>query len=126
MSQHDATRDGDAASAATQWLAAFDDAMRRGDAAAAAELFLPDGHWRDVLAFTWHMRTVTGARAIRASFDETIAKTRARSGTRRRPSRMTRSGLRPPRNRQVNSGSSRRTVSAPTRMASCSARKRCA
>ena len=51
--------------------------------------------------------------------------TRARSGTRKRPSRMTRNGLRPPRTRQVSSGSSRMTVSAPTRTTSCVARSRC-
>jgi hypothetical protein len=38
--------------AATAWLDAFEDALGRQDASAAAELFLPDGHWRDVLAFT--------------------------------------------------------------------------
>jgi putative flavoprotein involved in K+ transport len=73
------TLDSDASAAAARWLVAFDDAMRRGDAAAAAELFVAGGHWRDVLSFTWHMQTVTGAAAIRAAFQETVAKTQARN-----------------------------------------------
>ena len=39
---------------------------RRDDAAAAAELFLPDGLWRDVLAFTWNIETQSGRARDRA------------------------------------------------------------
>ena len=52
------------AAAVADWLGAFGDALGRGDAAAAAGLFLPDGHWRDVLAFTWRLQTVSGAPSI--------------------------------------------------------------
>ncbi|MDF1737186.1 MAG: NAD(P)/FAD-dependent oxidoreductase [Minwuia sp.] len=52
--------------AAEAWLEALDDALSRRDAGAASSLFLPDGHWRDILAFTWHIRTFSGATAIRA------------------------------------------------------------
>lgn len=47
------------------WLSAFDSALTRQDADAAANLFLTDGHWRDILAFTWHIRTFSGTAAIR-------------------------------------------------------------
>ena len=75
MAQHDARRIDDAADAAMRWLAAFDDALQRRDAFAAAALFLPDGHWRDILAFTWHIETMDGVGQIRAALSETVAKT---------------------------------------------------
>ena len=46
--------------AVSEWLDAFEAALRSQDLAAAAALFLPDGHWRDLLAFTWHIQTITG------------------------------------------------------------------
>jgi cation diffusion facilitator CzcD-associated flavoprotein CzcO len=54
----------DHASIATRWLAHFADALTRQDAASLTKLFASDSHWRDVLAFTWHMTTVSGADAI--------------------------------------------------------------
>ncbi|MBM3491457.1 MAG: NAD(P)/FAD-dependent oxidoreductase [Alphaproteobacteria bacterium] len=54
----------DADAAARQWLAEFQAATDRGDAAAAASLFLADGHWRDLLAFTWHILTMNGRAGI--------------------------------------------------------------
>ena len=59
--------------AAAQWLADFDAALQRRDAAAAADLFLPDGHWRDILAFTWHITTVSGVAHIRKVLADAIA-----------------------------------------------------
>lgn len=53
------------AAAAVAWLEAFGDALSRQDAGAAASLFLEEGHWRDILAFTWHIRTFSGTAAIR-------------------------------------------------------------
>lgn len=55
------------------WLQQFDAALRAGDAGAAAALFLPEGHWRDVLAFTWDIRTATGHAAIETGFRDTLA-----------------------------------------------------
>lgn len=62
----------DAARSAANWLGEFDAALQRCDAAAAAALFLPDGQWRDIVAFTWHLLTMDGAAAIRAKLGETI------------------------------------------------------
>ena len=74
------------AAIANHWLARFEHALSAGDAAALAALFRPDGHWRDVLAFGWQIRTVSGARAIGAELD--IAAPRARaSGFRTDPAR---------------------------------------
>jgi cation diffusion facilitator CzcD-associated flavoprotein CzcO len=47
-----------------RWLAEFENAMSAGDAAALEALFCADGHWRDLLAFTWHLQTVSGSTAI--------------------------------------------------------------
>ncbi|MCB1511688.1 MAG: NAD(P)/FAD-dependent oxidoreductase, partial [Hyphomicrobiaceae bacterium] len=60
--------------AATRWLEAFNAAAEKGDAAALAALFLPEGHWRDVLAFTWDIETMNGRSAIKARFAETLPK----------------------------------------------------
>ena len=48
------------ATAVDQWLASFDEALTAGDPAAAAELFLEDSYWRDLVAFTWNLKTVEG------------------------------------------------------------------
>ena len=61
---------------AENWLRAFDAALRAGDAGAAAGLFLADGLWRDVLAFTWTIRTMAGRPAIEAMLRETIMRAR--------------------------------------------------
>ena len=64
--------------AALAWLARFEAALQAGDAAAAAELFMPDGLWRDVLAFTWTIGTMAGRAAIKDKLAETLARTKPR------------------------------------------------
>ena len=76
MTPHDSRQIPDAADAAAHWLAEFDAALQRRDVSAAAELFLPEGHWRDIIAFTWHIVTVSGAARIRAALKETLATAR--------------------------------------------------
>ncbi len=49
---------------AADWLAAFEAALSGGDAARLASLFHADSHWRDVLAFTWHITPTAGPEAI--------------------------------------------------------------
>jgi putative flavoprotein involved in K+ transport len=67
----------DAAGAVAQdWLRRFDAALTAGDAAAAAGLFLADGFWRDLLAFTWNIRTMEGRDAIAEMLRATLADTR--------------------------------------------------
>lgn len=53
--------------AATQWLAAFGNAVASADANRLKPLFQADSHWRDVLAFTWHLTTVNGRDALTAA-----------------------------------------------------------
>ena len=46
------------------WLAQFERALAEPDDVLLETLFHADSHWRDVLALTWHIRTVSGLDAI--------------------------------------------------------------
>jgi cation diffusion facilitator CzcD-associated flavoprotein CzcO len=46
------------------WLAQFEDALSRGDDAALHDLFHAESYWRDILALTWTIQTVSGSGAI--------------------------------------------------------------
>src|SRR5512144_2193238 len=46
------------------WLAQFERALAEPDNVLLKTLFHADSHWRDVLALTWHIRTVSGLDAI--------------------------------------------------------------
>jgi cation diffusion facilitator CzcD-associated flavoprotein CzcO len=61
--------------AAEDWLAAFEAALASRDAAQISSLFHLDSHWRDILAFTWHLTPVAGRDAIaaRLAADQTRA-----------------------------------------------------
>ena len=61
---------------AESWLAEYAAALQAQDAAAAADLFLPDGLWRDLLAFTWTIETMAGRPAIAATLRRTLARTK--------------------------------------------------
>jgi putative flavoprotein involved in K+ transport len=50
--------------AVTAWLSAFGDALAAGDPAGAAALFAPECYWRDLLAFTWNIKTMEGRDAV--------------------------------------------------------------
>src|SRR4051794_24274083 len=47
-----------------RWLAQFEQALAERDDVLLASLFHADSHWRDVLALTWDIRTVSGSDAI--------------------------------------------------------------
>src|SRR5262245_48708474 len=46
------------------WLAEFERALAEPADISLRTLFHPHSHWRDVLALTWHIRTVSGVEAI--------------------------------------------------------------
>lgn len=48
------------------WLQKFGSALERGDINAAAGLFEPDGFWRDLVSFTWNLKTCEGRAEIKA------------------------------------------------------------
>lgn len=54
----------DIAALASHWLEAFETALRAGDTDAIAALFQPESHWRDLVAFTWHISPHAGAEQI--------------------------------------------------------------
>src|SRR3954469_3622995 len=58
------------------WLARFEDALAQGDAAAAADLFGDDSYWRDLVAFTWNLKTVEGRDGVKAMLDATLGHTK--------------------------------------------------
>jgi putative flavoprotein involved in K+ transport len=49
---------------ARRWLADFGDALARQDIAAATALCADDAYWRDLVAFTWNIRTQEGPAAL--------------------------------------------------------------
>jgi len=62
----------EAAAGVTAWLSAFGDALAAGDPAAASALFTEDCFWRDLVAFTWNIRTLEGRDVISAMLAETL------------------------------------------------------
>ena len=51
-------------STVTHWLAQFEAALVGSDAAGLAALFTPAAHWRDLLALTWDVKTVSGTASV--------------------------------------------------------------
>lgn len=60
---------------ATQWLAAFDAALRQGDIDGATAMFAEDSYWRDLLSFTWNLKTAEGRDQIRDMLQATLSTT---------------------------------------------------
>lgn len=54
----------DCAALAARWLERLQESLGPGGEAGLGELFHADSHWRDVLALTWHIRTVSGRDAL--------------------------------------------------------------
>ncbi len=52
------------------WLEAWAAAVLNQDAPGAAALFTEDGYWRDLVAFTWDVRTFRGRPQIAAGLEE--------------------------------------------------------
>jgi putative flavoprotein involved in K+ transport len=74
------------ATIANHWFARFEHALATGDRALLENLFHSDSHWRDVLALTWRIGTVSGARAIAAALTQHAPRARP-SGFRTDPER---------------------------------------
>jgi thioredoxin reductase len=53
-----------AATIAENWLAQFDRALAAADGARLGTMFHAESHWRDVLALTWQIRTISGRDAV--------------------------------------------------------------
>ena len=61
---------------ATRWLESFAIALSQGDIRAATDLFAPECYWRDLVAFTWDIRTHEGRDAIRKLLEQALARTK--------------------------------------------------
>lgn len=57
-----------------RWLADFEAALAAGDAVRTAGMFTTDSYWRDLVAFTWNLKTVEG----RDGVSDLVAATAAR------------------------------------------------
>jgi putative flavoprotein involved in K+ transport len=83
--------------AAEAWLDAYGAAIASGDVARIAALFAEDCCWRDILAFTWDLRTTSGAPAIADRMVPTLARMAPRgialAAGRTNPRRVTRAGV---------------------------------
>jgi cation diffusion facilitator CzcD-associated flavoprotein CzcO len=87
----------DARRVAEDWLVAFEAALKSRDPARIGGLFQQDSHWRDILAFTWHLTPLAGRDAIAARLAAEQARTQARGfhlpAGRRAPRKVKRLGI---------------------------------
>src|SRR5437667_12716395 len=89
--------DSSAQAAAEAWLGDFGAALDSGQAARIAALFADECHWRDILAFTWNLRTASGAAAIAQRMAPALARMAPRglalAAGRTPPRRTVRAGI---------------------------------
>ncbi|WP_027583214.1 NAD(P)/FAD-dependent oxidoreductase [Bradyrhizobium sp. Ai1a-2] len=71
-----------------KWLGFFNVAVAAKDIDALLILFHPDAFWRDMLAFTWNVRTVEGHGEIRQMLDACLARTAPTAWRPMRPARL--------------------------------------
>lgn len=57
------------------WIGAFSAALTQRDIPAVIALFQPDSYWRDLLAFTWNIKTMEGRAAIAEMLNASLAST---------------------------------------------------
>ena len=86
----------DVAIAAENWLTQFEAALTNSDEGARRSLFHPDSHWRDVLALSWNIQTLSGAGPILKELSAHAPRASARGFAidpeRAAPRRVTRAG----------------------------------
>src|SRR3954451_19085320 len=68
-----------AAAEVEQWLSRFDEALSEGDGASAAELFAEESYWRDLVSFTWNIKTVEGPAGVKDMLEHTLGHTQPRT-----------------------------------------------
>jgi putative flavoprotein involved in K+ transport len=80
-----------------RWLALFERNVLAADWLGIEALFHPDCHWRDVLALSWDIQTVSGAGQIIEALKSHMGRARARDfktdSKRTPPRRVTRAGI---------------------------------
>jgi putative flavoprotein involved in K+ transport len=68
------TQPDEATAAVTTWLGQFGEALTANDPARAAALFTEDSFWRDLIAFTWNIRTFEGRDEITRMLGATLSR----------------------------------------------------
>lgn len=63
------------------WLTQLETALQAGDARAAASLFGEESYWRDLVSFTWNIRTVEGRTEVAEMLAATLPYTRPHNFT---------------------------------------------
>ncbi|HKJ95079.1 MAG TPA: NAD(P)/FAD-dependent oxidoreductase [Gammaproteobacteria bacterium] len=63
----------DASSLVANWLSEFGAALEKGDIESAVEMFTEDCFWRDLVTFTWNIKTVEGREGVRDMLEATLA-----------------------------------------------------
>ena len=61
---------------AANWLHEFENALVADDMKAVAEMFNEDSYWRDLVTFTWHLRTFSGRDSIISAMHDLMASAR--------------------------------------------------
>ena len=61
---------------AETWLADFAQKLAAGDIPAVLDLFAEDCYWRDIVAFTWNVKTMEGKPAIAAMLKAQLSPTK--------------------------------------------------
>ncbi|NLD70274.1 MAG: NAD(P)/FAD-dependent oxidoreductase [Limnobacter sp.] len=56
----------------SSWLADFGTAVSRGDFGRAASMFGDESYWRDLVSFTWNLKTAEGPQQIQAMLEATM------------------------------------------------------
>ena len=60
---------------ANRWLSDFEAALASRDVATAADLFGTESYWRDLVSFTWNLKTVEGRDGVRDLLEDTLEAT---------------------------------------------------
>jgi putative flavoprotein involved in K+ transport len=68
----------DPAAAVDGWLSSFEAALTEGDSEAAAALFAEESFWRDLVAFTWNIKTLEGPAEVKEMLDHTLGRVKPR------------------------------------------------
>jgi putative flavoprotein involved in K+ transport len=61
------------------FLDKFEAALAAGDLDAAVEMFLPECYWRDLVAFTWNIKTMEGRDQVREMLNSCLAHAKPRN-----------------------------------------------
>jgi putative flavoprotein involved in K+ transport len=61
---------------ATSWLTQFESALKSGDTNAVTSLFAEDCYWRDMVSFTWNIKTCEGKAQIAEMLKSTLSRVR--------------------------------------------------